>query len=84
MDKLFGDLIDENLVQPTFVIDQPQIMIPLAKYHRTEPELAGRFELFILKREIANEYTELNNPIVQVLNFEQQAKDKAVGDEEVK
>ena len=82
MDKLFGDLIEENLVQPTFVIDQPQIMSPLAKYHRSEPELTERFELFILKREIANAYTELNNPIVQRANFEQQAKDKAAGDDE--
>ena len=82
MDKLFGDLIEEELVQPTFVMDQPQLMSPLAKYHRSEPELTERFELFILKREIANAYTELNNPIVQRYNFEQQAKDKAAGDDE--
>ncbi|KAL7715934.1 Lysine--tRNA ligase [Entamoeba marina] len=82
MDKLFGDLIEEELVQPTFVIDQPQLMSPLAKYHRSEPELTERFELFILKREIANAYTELNNPIVQRQNFESQAKDKAAGDDE--
>ncbi|BFU21578.1 OB-fold nucleic acid binding domain/tRNA synthetases class II (D, K and N)/Putative tRNA binding domain containing protein, putative [Entamoeba histolytica] len=82
MDKLFGDLIEVDLVQPTFVCDQPQLMSPLAKYHRSEPELTERFELFILKREIANAYTELNNPIVQRSNFEQQAKDKAAGDDE--
>jgi methionine--tRNA ligase beta chain len=57
-------------------------MSPLAKYHRSEPELTERFELFILKREIANAYTELNNPIVQRQNFEQQARDKAAGDDE--
>jgi len=82
MDKLFGDLVECDLVQPTFVCDQPQLMSPLAKYHRSEPELTERFELFILKREIANAYTELNNPIVQRQNFEQQAKDKAAGDDE--
>ncbi|ELP93005.1 lysyl-tRNA synthetase, putative [Entamoeba invadens IP1] len=82
MDKLFGDLIEEQLVQPTFVIDQPQMMSPLAKYHRSKAEMTERFELFILKREIANAYTELNNPIVQRNNFEQQAKDKAAGDDE--
>ncbi len=57
-------------------------MSPLAKWHRSEPGLTERFELFTCKKEIANAYTELNDPAVQRARFEQQARDKAQGDDE--
>ena len=57
-------------------------MSPLAKWHRSEPGLTERFELFTCKKEIANAYTELNDPAVQRARFAQQAKDKAQGDDE--
>ena len=57
-------------------------MSPLAKWHRSEPGLTERFELFVAKKEICNAYTELNDPMVQRSRFEQQAKDKAQGDDE--
>ena len=57
-------------------------MSPLAKYHRTEAGLTERFELFVMKKEICNAYTELNDPFVQRERFSQQANDKAAGDDE--
>ena len=57
-------------------------MSPLAKWHRSEPGLTERFELFLFTKEICNAYTELNDPITQRQRFEQQAKDKAAGDDE--
>lgn len=82
MDKLVGDLIEEHCINPTYIIEHPQIMSPLAKWHRSAPGLTERFELFVMKKEICNAYTELNDPEVQRQRFEQQAKDKAAGDEE--
>merc|ERR1711935_174239 len=82
LDKLVGEYLEEASISPTFICDHPQVMSPLAKWHRTIPGLTERFELFVFKKEIANAYTELNDPKVQRERFEQQAKDKDAGDEE--
>jgi lysyl-tRNA synthetase class 2 len=82
LDKLVGEYLESQCVNPAFICDHPEIMSPLSKYHRDIPEVTERFELFINKREICNAYTELNNPIVQRQRFEAQAKDKALGDDE--
>ena len=70
------------MINPTFIIDHPEMMSPLAKTHRSRPGLTERFELFVCKREVCNAYTELNNPIVQRQRFAEQAKQGAEGDEE--
>ena len=82
LDKLVGDFLEEDCINPTFICDHPQIMSPLAKYHRTEIGLTERFELFVMKKEVCNAYTELNDPFVQRERFSQQANDKAAGDDE--
>ena len=63
-------------------MDHPQVMSPLAKYHRSLPFMTERFELFANKHELANAYTELNDPLVQRERFNSQMKDKAAGDDE--
>ncbi|XP_023161390.1 lysine--tRNA ligase isoform X1 [Drosophila hydei] len=82
LDKLVGEFIEETCLNPTFICEHPQIMSPLAKYHRSVPGLTERFELFVAKKEVCNAYTELNDPVVQRERFEQQAGDKAAGDDE--
>lgn len=82
LDKLVGEFLEEDCINPTFICDHPQIMSPLAKYHRDIPGLTERFELFVMKKEVCNAYTELNDPVVQRERFEQQASDKAAGDDE--
>uniref|UniRef100_A0A4W5MKK7 Lysine--tRNA ligase n=1 Tax=Hucho hucho TaxID=62062 RepID=A0A4W5MKK7_9TELE len=84
LDKLVGDFLEVTCINPTFICDHPQIMSPLAKcQHRScKKGLTERFELFVLKKEICNAYTELNDPIRQRELFEQQAKAKAEGDDE--
>lgn len=82
LDKLVGEFIEETCISPTFITEHPQIMSPLAKWHRSIPGLTERFELFVMKKEVCNAYTELNDPVVQRQRFEQQAKDKAAGDDE--
>ncbi len=82
LDKLFEHFIEEDLIQPTFVTDFPKILSPLAKTHRNDPDLVERFELIVNKQEIANAYTELNDPEDQRERFLQQLKEKAAGDEE--
>lgn len=82
LDKLVGEYLESQCVNPAFICDHPEIMSPLSKYHREIPEVTERFELFINKREICNAYTELNNPIVQRQRFASQAMDKALGDDE--
>jgi lysyl-tRNA synthetase class 2 len=64
------------------IMEHPQMMSPLAKYHRAKKGLCERFEAFVCKKEIANAYTELNNPFDQRLRFEEQARQKAAGDDE--
>jgi lysyl-tRNA synthetase class 2 len=82
IDKLVGHFIEVNCKNPTFLIDQPQIMSPLAKWHRSEPGLVERFELFCNYHELINAYTELNDPKVQLDLFQDQAKAKEQGDVE--
>lgn len=82
LDKLVGEFLESTFISPTFLIGHPQIMSPLAKWHRSIEGLTERFELFAVTREIANAYTELNDPIIQRERFEQQAKDKDAGDDE--
>ncbi|XP_031629259.1 lysine--tRNA ligase-like [Contarinia nasturtii] len=80
LDKLVGEFLEEQCINPTFICDHPQIMSPLAKYHRSVPGLTERFELFVMKKEVCNAYTELNDPIVQRQCFDQQAAAKNAGD----
>ncbi|KAJ7374531.1 Lysine--tRNA ligase [Desmophyllum pertusum] len=82
LDKLVGEFLEETFVSPTFLIDHPQIMSPLSKWHRSVPGLSERFELFICRKEVCNAYTELNDPAVQREMFQLQSKDKAAGDDE--
>lgn len=65
IDKLVGHFLETQCLNPTFIIEHPQMMSPLAKYHRTKPGLTERFELFIKYHEFCNAYTELNNPFKQ-------------------
>ena len=81
LDKLFEHFIEEDLIQPTFVMDFPKVLSPLAKTHREDPDLVERFELIINKKELANAYTELNDPQDQRERFLQQLKDKAKDEE---
>ena len=82
LDKLVGEFVEVDCVNPTFICDHPQIMSPLAKWHRSVDGLTERFELFVCQKEICNAYTELNDPVVQRERFDMQAKDKAAGDDE--
>ncbi|KAF9347923.1 lysyl-tRNA synthetase [Mortierella sp. AD094] len=82
LDKLVGDFIEVECISPTFIVGHPQMMSPLAKSHRTVPGLCERFECFVATKEICNAYTELNDPFDQRERFEQQASDKAAGDDE--
>lgn len=82
IDKIFEKVAEPKLVQPTFVIDFPKILSPLAKTHREDPDLVERFELIIGKMEVANAYTELNDPKEQEERFLDQLKEKQAGDDE--
>jgi len=82
IDEIFGACVESHLVQPTFITDYPVEMSPLTKKHRSKPGLVERFELFVNGKEIANAYSELNDPIDQRERFEDQLKLAARGDEE--
>jgi len=82
LDTLVGEFLEDNVVHPTFITEHPEIMSPLAKYHRDKPGVTERFELFCAGRELANAYTELNNPVVQYQRFMEQAQASSKGDDE--
>ena len=82
VDELFSDKCEDKYIQPTFIIDYPVEMSPLTKKHRSKPGLVERFELIINGKEIANAYSELNDPIEQRERFEEQAQLMARGDDE--
>lgn len=82
IDEIFGEVVEKHLIQPTYIIDYPIEMTPLAKKHRSKEGLVERFELFVNGKEIANAYTELNDPIDQRERFVEQLKLADRGDEE--
>jgi len=82
IDAIFSEKCEHSLIQPTFIIDYPTETSPLTKMHRSKPGLTERFELFINSKEIANAYSELNDPIDQMERFQDQLKLSEKGDDE--
>jgi lysyl-tRNA synthetase class 2 len=82
IDEIFGAKCEGNFIQPTFITDYPKEMSPLCKSHRDNPELTERFELMVCGKEIANAYSELNDPIDQRERFEAQMALAEKGDDE--
>lgn len=79
---IYDKAVEDHLIQPTFVMDYPWETSPLAKKHRTSPELVERFELIVNSMELANAFSELNDPIDQMARFEDQVKAREAGDDE--
>ena len=79
---LFEETTEQMLIQPTYIVDYPAIVSPLARRRDADPEVTDRFELYIVGREMANGFSELNDPEDQAARFEEQARAKAAGDEE--
>ncbi|KAJ7833094.1 lysine-tRNA ligase [Mycena olivaceomarginata] len=82
LDKLVGEFIEPLCISPSFIVGHPQVMSPLAKWHRSRPGLCERFEGFMCGKEFCNAYTELNDPFEQRLRFEEQVRQKDQGDDE--
>lgn len=82
IDEIFGEKCEGHYIQPTFITDYPKEMSPLTKEHRSNPELTERFELIVCGKELANAYSELNDPIDQRERFEEQVKLAGRGDDE--
>lgn len=82
IDEIFGEKCEGHFIQPTFITDYPKAMSPLTKEHRNNPELTERFELMVCGKEIANAYSELNDPIDQRQRFEEQLRLSEKGDDE--
>ena len=82
IDEIFGEKCEGHYIQPTFIYDYPKEMSPLTKKHRKNPELTERFELFVNGKEVANAYSELNDPIDQLERFQDQLKLQERGDDE--
>lgn len=80
--QLVGEFIEPLCISPAFIVGHPQVMSPLAKYHRSRPGLCERFEGFMCGKEFCNAYTELNDPFEQRLRFEEQVRQKEAGDDE--
>jgi len=82
IDAIFGNKCEKNFINPTFIMDYPKSMSPLTKEHRSNPKLTERFELIVNGMEIANAYSELNDPIDQLKRFENQLELSKKGDDE--
>ena len=82
IDEIFSQIIEPELIQPTFVVDYPLVLSPLAKKHRSKEGLVERFEGYIAGKEICNAFSELNDPIDQRKRFDDQVKMRETGDDE--